>query len=66
LAEQLVPYVGTPTENGFLQANVTVQYPYGIPSTETSKTMAWMVAVQYFIQTKDYLLPPLYRVPEEL
>jgi hypothetical protein len=66
LAEQLVPYVGTPTTLGFLAANVTDKYPRGVPSTETSKKMAWKVALEFFIQNKEKLMPPLYKVPEEL
>ena len=48
LAKQLDPYVGTPAELGFLAANVTDKYPFGVPSTETSKKMAWKVALEFF------------------
>jgi len=49
-----------------LAANVTDKYPRGVPATETSKKMAWKVALEFFIQNRSTLMPPLYNVPQEL
>lgn len=66
LAKQFEPYVGTSTDVGFLSANVTDKYPLGIPATETSKKIAWKVALEFFIQNKSRLVPALYVMPMEL
>ena len=66
LAKQFEPYVGTSTDVGFLQANVTSKYPLGIPATETTQKIAWKVALEFFLMNKSTLVPPVYVMPLDL